>query len=93
MSEWQPIESAPKDGTRFLATWDRARYLVTTEDPVVVRWIADHWKGPAFYPDAAGTPYHVTHWMPLPPPPGEQTGIPIYRTEEAGKETFKGKMK
>ena len=70
MSNWQPIESAPRDGTRALASWDPAIFgpldRRTIEDPAIVRWVADHWKGAGWYPDMMGTPYHVTHWMPLP---------------------------
>jgi hypothetical protein len=58
MSEWQPIETAPKDGTEFLAFqpgweldfawWDQARGM----------WMDRH-----------GDQTVPTHWIPLPPPP------------------------
>lgn len=70
--EWQPIETAPTDGTRIFAC--RLGF-----EPQVVRWNAkwcsldfedfdtdDQWHH--WY---ANTEYQPTHWMPLPPPPQE----------------------
>lgn len=64
MRKWQPIKTAPKDGT-YLVVWDGKN-----QRPVVPElrgsdgtfWMGD-WD---WIVDA-------THWMPLPPPPkGEQ---------------------
>ena len=51
--EWQPIETAPKDGTRILM-WSQKHSSVSYDS-----W-ADFCRmnNPSF-----------THWMPLPPPP------------------------
>lgn len=58
--DWQPIETAPKDGTMILAGRNQAIDLV--------RW-GEEWNGMNWL-DAGG---HVigrpTHWMPLPAPP------------------------
>jgi hypothetical protein len=59
---WQPIESAPKDGTRVMladAEWtDIGRWRIESQ-----LWMDDD--------DAGWTdPFWPTHWMPLPPPPG-----------------------
>ena len=73
MSEWQPIETAPKDGTRVLV-------FGFGDDFEVVRWTPDAgliapglpfnrtgaWKTSQ---DGWLLPNEVTHWMPLPPPP------------------------
>ena len=60
---WQPIETAPRDGTRILA-W-RPNWK---ESQAVVYWNSDFqdWE------TCLGTVFHdCTKWMPLPPPPSE----------------------
>jgi hypothetical protein len=72
--EWQPIESAPKDGSVILA-W---RFY-----PIAIRWAeGDLWGWQAMPLGAMFEPFEengylsgdpaLTHWMPLPPPPGEK---------------------
>lgn len=74
MSEWQPIETAPKDGTPILGF----RFY-----PVAIRWRPD--LDSEFQWDAVSLGSHastnfmsngfidgdsnLTHWMPLPEPP------------------------
>ncbi len=69
MSEWQPIETAPRDGTRVL--------VFAQLDPPE-KWVAEIHDLPtitcvaAYHPDAGwcvDEVREVTHWMPLPPPP------------------------
>lgn len=66
--QWQPIETAPKDGTRLLAYWppvfggDNAGCATTW-------WVVTSsglfgWESPWEYADR-----EPTHWMPLPEPP------------------------
>ncbi len=60
---WQPIETAPRDNTAFLAYVGNAMNTM-----VVISWgpysqTESGWIG---WPFADGEP---THWMPLPPPP------------------------
>lgn len=63
MSDWQPIETAPKDGTEVLA-WDGS-YL----------WIVEYMTGTWLTPrDEGWMRLHVTHWMPLPEPPRQDHG-------------------
>ena len=60
---WQPIETAPKDGTAAL--------IFSKDDafgPVIVGWWENDdeaWWGPHSYI------VRPTHWMPLPDPPKE----------------------
>jgi len=65
-SEWQPIETAPKDGTRILAyCLKKGNFSVCFYCPFLVSW---HQVDPRdfghIYMNA--TP---NYWMPLPPPP------------------------
>jgi hypothetical protein len=66
MSEWMPIETAPKDG---------ANCLVYSEGEIKIglfigdKWLAEDWNG-----DCCGCKRELifpTHWTPLPPPPKE----------------------
>ena len=68
MGEWQPIETAPKNGVRVLcadgddvatAEWTNARWVVS---PTV-------WEGDGEYGGLADLEFSPTHWMPLPEPP------------------------
>ena len=63
MTEWQPIETAPKDGTRVLA-WEYPYYTVVfwdddEEEPYTPCWKISY----------GGDIMDPTHWMPLPEPP------------------------
>lgn len=68
-TEWQPIETAPKDGTKILVCitygldggWE------------TIQWV-DWQKGPFVWPiyqDRIDIPFPPTHWQPLPEPPHE----------------------
>ena len=65
MSEWQPISTAPKDGTRVLLSAHDWR------EPVIGSFRPD--TGPWYHGDEeTDLPYgecKPTHWMPLPAPP------------------------
>lgn len=67
MSEWQPIETAPKDGSTFLV-WDS--YYGTRIGRYFRRADHDDWLS---YMDASGGSskggMRATHWKPLPEPP------------------------
>jgi hypothetical protein len=61
MSEWQPIESAPRDGTYVLGFGlheQRGTYID------VIHYWSDRWT--VVWMHGYGEP---THWMPLPDPP------------------------
>lgn len=64
MSEWQPIETAPKDGTKIIACRYDGRVAV------ISRTKSNIWR------ELTGNVWGTTaptHWMHLPPPP-EQEG-------------------
>lgn len=73
MTEWQPIETAPKDGTLILGFSAQYRTPKLSQDRATIFWDADNVLG-------AGVGWwgklpnglvmtNPTHWMPLPNPP------------------------
>ena len=65
MSEWQPIETAPKNSTEILAL---CQPMYGTRYKCLVRWRED-------FPGWVGSfgLKHVTHWLPVPSFPPEVT--------------------
>lgn len=65
MSDWQPIETAPLDGSPVLAVWmfDPLNNEAGSETHEVVRWFSGYWDANG---ESRPTP---THWMPLPEAP------------------------
>lgn len=78
MTDWNPIETAPKDGTHILACIGpfNAHRLFEQCPPTVVHYFPDP-DAPGFYTSvnelAPEHPYKATHWMPLPAEPLEFT--------------------
>jgi hypothetical protein len=61
--QWQSISEAPKDETRVLL-------LVSGRDPVVIgKW--SPFRSQWFF-ESSRRPHSVTHWRPLPAPPGKE---------------------
>lgn len=63
---WLPIETAPKDGTLFVA-YERG-WCPWTNDTDVVYWNNGWWDS-----TDRETSMRPTHWMPLPTPPVDIT--------------------
>jgi hypothetical protein len=65
MSEWQPIETAPRDGAVvLLADFNRPTWKVYS-----ALWDTT-WRKPSWRTiDNRGLYDKATHWMPLPTPP------------------------
>lgn len=75
MSEWQPIETAPRDGTWLLLTGGDIQY--GWDGDTVPPCVCGHSSGRewqfAWYDGGAYGEYlRPTHWMPLPAPPEAQ---------------------
>jgi hypothetical protein len=64
-AEWQPIETAPKDGTRLLLIIDHGEH----GDKIWTGLWADGWAVSYGKPENA-----PTHWKPLPQPPAIKGG-------------------
>ena len=70
MNQWQPIDTAPKDGTiilvYYIGPWDQKHVLEAS-------WCSKDgdYNNPCWWPEWHGTMIddHITHWMPLPDPP------------------------
>jgi hypothetical protein len=79
-SPWLLIDTAPKDGTRFLvlmAPKDSERFVglkSSPDDLHLVRWNLerDHWTTDSWDDGGYDAELRPTHWMPLPPLPPEQ---------------------
>ena len=80
--EWQPIETAPKDGTPILAAGANLGDPRKGYHQAVVEWTQDKrtpeqikaecgedFSGWYYDDDADNRLEFLTHWMPLPPPP------------------------
>lgn len=63
MSEWLPIETAPKDGTRIVAMRnEKGRNL-----PAFIHWDSeDGWCGMTVNDEKIIAIHEPTHWFPLP---------------------------
>jgi hypothetical protein len=76
MTKWQPIETAPKDGTAILICANELGMIVFGQRIAVAKFHTEHdlehGKVLDFVVADEGERRHVrfaTHWMPLPPEP------------------------
>ena len=74
MSDWQPIETAPKDGQSVLLvryTGVIPRTKLYPFQIVVGFWEITEWmaQNSEYYKQRDYEALHPTHWMPLPEPP------------------------
>ncbi|MCQ8103285.1 hypothetical protein NP590_04125 [Methylomonas sp. SURF-2] len=71
ISDWQPIETAPKDGTFIIAGENFCRVDDNDKeyppDKMIVRWIRDGWVCFGMIVRS----FEPTHWMPCPKLPIE----------------------
>ncbi len=67
--EWQPIETAPRDGTNILVWWPSEMHCPVTAHYSTGKWTNEPgfaWKFTGWGQEKKTEP---THWMPLPEPP------------------------
>ncbi len=77
MDKWQPIETAPKDGTMILIYEGERSWMGAPSGRIqVAKWLDGEWGSPASWcvqlTNAGNDRYPATgvsHWMPLPDPP------------------------
>lgn len=67
MSEWQPIETAPKDGETPVLTWYPKAYQGKGGHYVMLWQDGKWWAIPGAFE------LKPTHWMPLPSPPSTES--------------------
>jgi hypothetical protein len=74
MSEWQSMETAPKDGSILIG---RGSYDNDDSDNMLA--VAMRFQGNRWWREEAGAsftlPCHPTHWMPMPAPPKPQNRL------------------
>ena len=63
--DWQPIDTAPRDGRGILTCRRDASYNTSIR---VCWWNEDMYEGDCWMDDADSEP-DPTHWMPIPSPP------------------------
>jgi len=75
-SAWQPIETAPKDGTRVLIAGGTVSFWTERDVPFsdisIAYWCGGydpHWRGEDMQAHDEWYAHKPTHWMPLPEPP------------------------
>lgn len=79
MSEWKTIESAPKDGTHFLAYYKLVSNEEDEDGHVIKRNVVEYFTVVAYFVFGSVVEFPwrgsfvrnmtFTHWMPLPSPP------------------------
>lgn len=89
MSDWQPIETAPRDGSNilvYLPTWGRIyigswnEVITMTFGKVTNESLFWHYQGGPMHLSFSERP-QPSHWLPLPSPPG--MGEVVYLTPKA----------
>jgi hypothetical protein len=73
MSDWQPIESAPKDGTRLLLFGHRGDQIDIGDWGGHGRYLRREKTFEKAWGEAGVQYNRVTHWMPMPNPPEQSS--------------------
>lgn len=75
--EWQPIETAPKDGTIHIrGLWVTVKGVKAKEFQQFIGFIDEDgdFKDMVYFDDFGWAAKDYTHWMPLPEPPEQDDG-------------------
>lgn len=67
---WRDISTAPKDGSRFVATGHNYGLYSEGRHTCVAQWFRGCWMEASDWNEASELKY-LTHWMPLPSPPDD----------------------
>lgn len=78
MTDWQPIDTAPRDGTRVLTWHSMGSGGAVVNNPSHHAYGQNGWcviqsTLDELWPSEILETGSVTHWMPLPPPPKDTT--------------------
>ena len=68
---WMPIETAPKDGTRFVAIGRNYGIYSSTQHTCIAQWLRNCWMEVSDWNETSELKY-LTHWMPIPPAPSTE---------------------
>ena len=67
---WRDISTAPKDGSRFVATGHNYGLYSEVRHTCVAQWFRGCWMETSDWNETSELKY-LTHWMPLPSPPDD----------------------
>ena len=71
---WRDISTAPKDGSRFVATGHNYGLYSEGRHACVAQWFRGCWIEASEWNETSELTY-LTHWMPLPLPPTSAEGV------------------
>jgi len=71
MTKWQPIDTAPKDGTEIMLCrlHVKKKWICTIGNRVGRHWLSNDGGDPEW---SSLISFKPTHWMPLPAPPKKE---------------------
>jgi hypothetical protein len=78
VGEWQPMETAPKDGTRIILAWGGRSVVGYWLDNSASKQPWAGWKAPSMEVWPTGQP---TDWQPMPTPPALTASRAILRDD------------
>lgn len=78
MADWQPIETAPRDGTHVLIAFGSdhvsvGSYHRNDDDPYPWKFMDSQGEGLPIFNGARDDKYGPTHWAPMPATPTKDT--------------------